>query len=265
VVRTSNWPVALLASAYLPEEHSQEMLMAICVGYFEPRVASNPATLTVSGYVSEKKRWRAFEEKWPRALRSEGITAFRGVDFITNTGEFSSGWSEDDARRTRLIGLLTRVTQQHVARAVSCSMRLEDYQAINRTYNLSETVGGPYSVCAAYVMCGIRDWLARYRPDDLALFIFEDGEIDHRCIRRILTAEGIDRGEPPQFWPRQWKDEQGRHRFLRPLEACDLLMPGCSSGIADCLKQRGSWDDEVIDRKRLMALCKTLSVTLRTS
>jgi hypothetical protein len=249
----------------LPEEDWQELLMAICIAYFEPQVAGKPAMLTVSGYVSEKSRWRAFEEKWPRALRSEGITAFSGADFISNAGEFSFGWSEDEARRTRLIGLLTRVTNQHVVRAVSCSLRLEDYQALNQTYSLAETVGGPYSVCAAYVMCGIRDWLSRYRPDDLVLFVFEDGEIDQRHIRKILTAEGVDRGEPPQFWPRQWEDERGRHRFLRPLEACDLLMPGCSSDIADCFKRRGSWDHEVIDRERLGALCKTLSIRVRTS
>jgi hypothetical protein len=238
-MRSSNWPVALLASAYLPKGDCQELLMAICIGYFEAQVDGTSATLTVSGYVSEKNRWRMFEEKWPRALRSEGITAFNGVDFIRNTGEFASGWEDDEARRKRLIELLTRLTRQHVVRAVSCSVRLEDYQAIDQTHGLSEAVGGPYSLCAAYVMCRIRDWMARYRPDDLALFIFEDGDIDHRRIGKILAAEGIDRGEPPQFWPRRWKDEQGRHRFLRPLEACDLLIPGCSSDVADCLRQRG--------------------------
>jgi len=142
-------------------------------------------------------------------------------------------------------------------------MDLEDYGAVNQERRLAEDVSGPYGVCAAVVMQAIQRWMAEHQPDDLTLCVFEDGEIDHREIRRILTAEGVDRGEPAQIWPRQWTDERGRRRFLRPLEACDLLLPGCKSGLSDRLSQRSDWEHERIDRNRLLRICETLGVARR--
>ena len=238
--------------------------MAICVGYFEENDAVPPGRLTVSGLVSQKVRWQALEERWPRVLRGEDVTAFSGRDFIRGAGEFSTGWLDDPDRQTRLIATLTQMTRQHVLRGMSCSIDLRDYQAIDQKYRFTESVSGPYGVCAACVIGRIQGWMARHRPDDLTLFVFEEGELDHREIRRLLRAEGIERGEPAQVWPRQWTDERGRQRLLRPFEACDLLIPGCKSPLIDQLSERAAWEHEVIDRDHLEWICKALSVAERS-
>jgi len=261
-----NWPVALLASAYWPRHDPQHISMALCVGYFEQAQSGDgpPTMMTVGGFVASKVRWRNFEEVWPRALHAEHLAAFNTHDFASGTGEFSDDWADDGPRRDRLIQTLTRIAERHVIRAFSCSVHLNDLEAINREYRLTESGYGPYGLCAARVIDRVHRWMAVRQPDDLTLFVFEDGEVDHREIRRILTADGIDRGEPVQLWPRHWIDERGRQRYLRPFEACDLLMQESSSDIADRLSRRDAWEHEWLDREHLRRIGSALAEAPRS-
>ena len=70
---------------------------------------------------------------------------------------------------------------------------------------------------AALLMANVRHWMAAKHPDDLTLFIFEQGDVNQREIQRILEGARSISGEPAQMWPRQWRDERGRQRYLRPL------------------------------------------------
>jgi hypothetical protein len=231
--------------------------MAICVGYFgDDQSGGDPRTVTVAGYVASKARWRIFDERWSRALRAERLSAFSGPDFRRGTGEFASGWIGDPQRQIRLIRTLTRLTDQHVLAAFSCSLSLEDFDAVNNAYRLAETAGGPYGICAACLIARIQRWMAERCPDDLTLFVLEDGDVDHREIRRVLTAEGITCGEPVQLWPRRWIDELGRQRCLRPFEACDLLaLPS----------MQAAREEEIVDRERLLRVCGGLAIERRAA
>ncbi len=262
MIRNPNWPTGLLASAYWPTHDLQKHTMAICIGYFEAH-QSGERVFTVAGYVASKARWRFLDERWPRALRAEGLSSFNGQQFVRGSGGFSTGWVDNEARRSRLLASLARVTQQHVLGGFSCSVRLDDYEALNRERRFAETVSGPYGICAACVMVRVQEWMAKHHPDDLTLAVFEEGDVDHREIRRILKAEGLNRGEPAQVWPRQWVDERGRQRFLRPFEACDLLIPACGSGMADLLSRRAAWEQELVGRDHLQRICDVLEVARR--
>lgn len=254
---TAAWPVGLLASAFHADVNPQRLAMAICVGYFEDdQSGTDPRTVTVAGYVSSKARWRSFDERWPRALRAERLAAFSAVDFLRGTGEFASGWIDNPERQVRLVRALTRVTEHHVLRAFSCSLALDDFDAVNAEYRFAESASGPYGVCAACVMTRVQRWMADHHPGDLTLCIFEEGEVDHREIRRVLSAEGMTRGEPPQLWPRNWTDECGRRRRLRPFEACDLLTLG---------SLQPTHEREVVDRERLLRICDALGVARRVA
>jgi hypothetical protein len=238
--------------------------MAICVGYFEKSdVVDSTRTFTVAGYVSPKARWRFFEERWPRALRAEGLTAFSGQEFIGSTGEFAGGWSGNQARRSRFMDTLSRLVEQHVLRGFACSVSVDDYDAVNDDYHLAQSASGLYGVCASWVVIRMQQWMADHSPRDLTLFVFEEGDMDPREVRRVLKAEGVAKGEPVQVWPRQWSDEHGRRRFLRPFEACDLLIPACKSGLSERLSRRSAWDREIVDRRRLLRICEALGVPRR--
>jgi hypothetical protein len=227
--------------------------MAICVGYLEANEQDVPATLTVTGLVSPKAKWQSFEARWPRALRTEGLTAFSGRGFIQGTGEFSGRLGEPE-RRSRLIMALSRVAADQVTLGVSYSLSLADYRAVARTLPHREMLPTPYAVCAGIAIARILRRMADAPSRDVTLFVFEHGGIDHQQVRQIAAAEGIDNGEPVQIWPREWRDEHGRLRRLRPLEACDLLLPPCGSGLADRLVERGAWDEEFLSRDRLSGI-----------
>jgi len=257
MIAGSNWPVSVLGSAFGPHLDSRKLNMAICVGYLQANEQDVPATLTVTGLVSPKASWQSFEERWPRALRAEGLTVFSGRDFIQGTGEFS-GWLGQPERQTRLIAALSRVAAGPVALGVSYSLSLADYRAVARTLPHREMLPTPYAVCAGVAMARILRRMAGAPSRDVTLFVFEDGGIDHQQVRQIAAAEGVDHGEPVQIWPREWRDEHGRLRRLRPLEACDLLLPSCRSGLPDRLIERGSWDEELLSRDRLSGIFQSM-------
>jgi hypothetical protein len=245
----SNWPAAVLASAFGTHDDSQKLTMAICVAYLE--ASRQDATLTVAGLVSPKARWQSFEERWPRALRAEGLTSFNGRAFIQATGEFSNGWDLDAGRRRRLVAALGAVAGDSAILGVSYSLRLGDYKAVARSAPHIETVPSPYAVCAGIAMSRILRWMQATHSRDVTLFVFEDGAIEHQQVRQVAAAEGLQGGEPVQIWPREWLDEHGRRRLLRPLEACDLLIPGCQSDLSERLIRRSAWDQETLDRAAL--------------
>ena len=252
----SNWPAAVLASAFGTHYDSRKLSMAICVAYLE--ASHQDATLTVAGLVSPKARWQSFEERWPRALRAEGLTSFNGRAFIQGTGEFSNGWGLDAGRRRRLVAALDAVAGQSAILGVSYSLLLHDYRMAARVLPRADAAPSPYAVCAGAAMSRILQWMRAEHSADVTLFVFEDGGIDHQQVRQVAAAEGVAHAEPVQIWPREWLDEHGRRRVLRPIEACDLLMPDCHSGLADRLIRRSAWDQELLDRDRLSRIFNAL-------
>jgi hypothetical protein len=151
------------------------------------------------------------------------------------------------------------VAADQLTLGVSCSLSLADYRAAARTLPHPEMLPTPYAVCAGVAMARILRWMANAPSRDVTLFVFEDGSIDHQQVRQIAAAEGINHGEPVQIWPREWRDEHGRLRRLRPLEACDLLVPSCGSGLPDRLIERGSWDEERLNRDRLSGILQSMT------
>jgi hypothetical protein len=261
--RGAIWPVGVLTSAFCPEFDPQRLAMAMCVGYFGGHESPPAATMfSVSGFVSSKARWREFETRWSRLLRREGLTAFDANEFLVEAGEFAAGWSEP-GRRRRLIETLGRLAEQHVFRAFSQSVNLSDYQAVNAEYALSEAGAGPYGLCAAFLMTSVREWMAAKHPDDLTLFIFEQGDIDQRELHRVLRAARAEIGEPAQIWPRRWRDERGRRRYLRPLEACALFPADHEGVFLKRLAERSLLETRSIGHAQLTDVCRALDIAPR--
>jgi hypothetical protein len=260
----STWPIAVLTSAFCPEFDPQRLAMAMCVGYFSGGALRDSAqTFSVSGFVSSKVRWREFEARWSRLLRRENLTAFNADDFLNETGEFADGWS-DEARRRGLTDALGRLAEQHVFRAFSQRIALSDFDAVNAEYPFAEAVAGPYGVCAAFLMANVRSWMAAKHRDDLTLFIFEQGDLNQRELQRILEGARSIPGEPAQMWPRQWRDECGRHRYLRPLEACELFPADRDGLFRKRLTDRSLLDARAVDREQLATMCEALDLPLRS-
>jgi hypothetical protein len=261
----TTWPIAVLTSAFCPEFDPQRLAMAMCVGYFGGGESRDAATtFSVSGFVSSKVRWREFETRWSRMLRHEGLAAFNADDFLNEAGEFANGWNAP-TRRRGLMETLGRLAEQHVFRAFSQSISLADYDAVNANYEFCESVAGPYGVCAALLMTSVRQWMAAKHPNDLTLFVFEQGDIDQRELQRTLRSAGADTGQPAQIWPRQWRDERGRHRYLRPLEACELFPADQDGVFLKRLTERSLLEVQSIDREELIQICHALEILPRSA
>ncbi len=259
---SATWPAAILTSAFSPDFDPHTLTMAICVGYFEPDVAE-PQTITVSGLVSSKARWRQFEDEWTRTLRHHGLGSFSGRDLMRRARAFADGWS-DPLRRKALLDSLTRVADRHTLQAFCCSMALADYELVNADYAFREVVAGPYGVCAGALVGFIRRWMYAHHPDNLTLFVFEDGDIDHREVARVTRCDrGGASGEPPQFWPRAWMDERGRMRHLRVMEAGDLLTVDAGQVLVRRMTERARLEHFVVGRDRLVDWCAALDVPRR--
>jgi hypothetical protein len=260
----ATWPIAVLTSAFCPEFDPQRLAMAMCVGYFNGRDSRDSAGLfTVSGFVSSKVRWREFETRWSRQLRQEGLATFNATEWMNGTGEFASGWS-DVPRRRGLMAALTRMTEQHVLHAFTQTISLSDYDAIDAEYEFGRAVGGPYNVCAALLMTTVRRWMAAKHPDDLTLFIFEQGDIEQRGLQRMLEGVRAETGEPAQIWPRRWRDERGRRRHLRPLEACQLFAADQDGSFQKRLTERSLLEAGIVDREQLARVCRALGIAHRS-
>ena len=256
----ATWPIAVLTSAFCPEFDPQKLAMAMCVGYFAGGPEGETAArFAVSGFVSSKARWREFETSWSRILRREGIASFNADDFLAEKGALGTQWSGPASRRA-LMDVLGRLAERHIFRAFEYSITVADYQAVNADYAFREAAGGPYAVCAAALMVRVRQWMATTHPDDLTLFVFEQGELEQRELQRILKAERAEIGEPPQIWPRQWLDERGRHRYLRPLEACLLFAADREGVLVKRLSERSILESHVIGRSHLAELCGALRI-----
>ncbi|HZP47505.1 MAG TPA: hypothetical protein VFB07_03145 [Vicinamibacterales bacterium] len=258
LVSAATWPTPVLSSAFSNNFDPQGLAMTICVGYFQPEPLETRRTFTVSGYVASKGRWRQFDSIWNRALGQAGIAAFHAREFSYGSGEFANGW-HDVARKTRLVERLARITEQHIVRAFSCSVAVEDYESVHHGRRLGVTTG-LYGLCAGLLVASVRRWMTEHRPDDLTLFVFEDGDVDHREISRVATADRSIRGEPAQVWPRRWIDEVGRTRHIRPFEAVDLLTVDGGGALISRLRERDRFEAEVVDRGRLLALSRAESV-----
>jgi hypothetical protein len=257
----ATWPIAVLTSAFCPDFDPQRLAMAMCVGYFEGRSSGEPARFSVLGFVSSKARWRDFETRWSRILRREGLSALNPDDVLNHTAAEAA----EAARYRSLLDTLGRLAEQHIYHAFARSIHLPDYDALDAEYGLRDGGAGPYAICAAFVMTDVRQWMATRHPDDLTLFVLEQGDIEQRELRRVLQAVGVDAGEPAQIWPRCWRDERGRPRYLRPLEACTLFAADRDGALVKRLADRSLLETRHIDRARLEQLCHALGISRRSA
>jgi hypothetical protein len=81
----------------------------------------------------------------------------------------------------------------------------------------------------------------------------------------MLEPAGTHAGEPAQLWPRQWRDERGRSRHLRPLEACGLFMADPDATFVKRLAARSLLESHRIDVEQLARICGALELPRRSS
>src|SRR3954451_14478279 len=150
--------------------------MTFCFAYFD--ASGNPCEpnrrqLTVAGFVAPEIRWRRFEKRWEAVLAEYGVESFHANKMAQwakpyNTWVRADG-TRDDQKRIAYLQALTRAIKPNVYKAFSQSVFLDDYDAVNREYELDK-ICRPYGLCGAQVVKNCYRWMRQVHPDCDVLF-----------------------------------------------------------------------------------------------
>jgi hypothetical protein len=87
--------------------------------YFDASGKRQQSVLTVSGFVSDVRKWSKFDAEWDAILMAEGLNCFHMTDFVARKkpyGRWGSGYSEPrDKFFRRLIETSVRHTNKSFA------------------------------------------------------------------------------------------------------------------------------------------------------
>lgn len=114
--------------------------------------------LTVVGVLMKFDDHIGLDPEWKKVAREFGITRLHMKHFAHYLKEFE-GW--DDTRRRALIIRLLDTARPRVAQIIVQGLALADYRVVDRTYRLTESMGGAYSLCQIMAMQRSIGWISR--------------------------------------------------------------------------------------------------------
>lgn len=178
--------------------------------------------VVVAGFVSSLSDWQDFEVAWKGRLEGDGLAYFHAVDFAHSTGPFSSGWKDDEARRTRLSADLMEIIQAHAYRKLASGVSIANLQRNQtssdtlKTLNINAYVLGARTCIADYAR-----WCQRENYHPSVGYVFEDGDIGKGALGEIMLSHGYP---PPSFQSKVDRQTPvGYQKGAAPLQAADWL------------------------------------------
>jgi len=176
--------VVALAVLLLPDEDpSERCLMFGAADYFSAfldasGVEHQGRVLTVGGFVANYEQWMRFEREWNLVLEEFGVKYFRMAEFAHSTGQYSE-WKGKEDRRRSFLKKLTSVIRIRVRRSFGLALLLDDYNAVNADFELSERLGHPFPLAGVTCVNMIGAWAENASVKTPILFTFEKGD-SHR-------------------------------------------------------------------------------------
>jgi len=175
-----------LARSVLFCRYNEETLMAMFSAYFDASGHPNQkSVLTVAGFVSTVQKWSRFDREWNAILKSEGVTFFHMTDFVSNRGEFAKGWRGETERRRKFIERLAECLKRNVNKSFRTTVILPDYEKANKSFQIEERLGRPYTLCSLTCVHTLRNWAKRKGAERSLLYYFEDGDKDKSDFERL--------------------------------------------------------------------------------
>lgn len=268
-------PLGHLASALFfgrdPRSHS----MAIFTAYLDSAGTELDKKVIVAvGVVATAQKWAAFDRRWTEVLDEFGVADLHMKEFAHFKGAFQS-WRGDEERRKAFLGRLIAVAKTGINKTLVHSLFLKDYRRVNARFQLTETVGGPYSLALAACVQRCRVWVeAKKGAESRFEYIVEHGDVGQEAFARFMASQD----EPPPVFV-QKKNNTGK--AWTPLQAADLIAYEYRrkhTWLADTgflphqSDRRGSLlaiekdlpvDAKITDEEMLRVLCRTVSIPAR--
>jgi hypothetical protein len=162
--------------------------------------------LVTVGVVATSDKWTRFDQRWLSALGDEGVRDFHMKEFAQSKGQYAA-WAGDEARRAAFLKRLTAEAKRGINKAFVVILELPAYRDVDKRYQLTETVGGAYSLAQSGCIGRTFEWLQkRAQPTDGAGFLVEKGDAGQgafvafvkrdRHIQPDIVSRFNDKGEP---------------------------------------------------------------------
>jgi hypothetical protein len=165
--------------------------MAVFSSYFDASGNKRMKAMTFAGFVSRVSKWDRFNKQWAKILSEEGVTAFHMTDFASSKGEYMS-WKGDTERRRRFIAKLVDCIKRNTNKGFSSGVYLDDYNEVNRDFQLAEKMGQPYTLCGFACLGALAKWALKkkVKADRLLIFI-EQGDEGQNELIRVARRDGF--------------------------------------------------------------------------
>lgn len=246
MVKSAYSPIRHLAHALFLNHDPNEALMFMPIAYFDASAShQDPKVMTLAGFVSTEEKWVKFERSWNAVLAQYNVPYLHMKEYAHSTGAFQ-GWKRQEEKRKAFLSDLIKVAKLNVRKGFMCSMPLQDYEEVNREFNLREYWGNEYSLLGMAVVTALLGWKLKHFPHAPIRCIFEDGDADNHHLKRCLQKEAI----PYSFTPK--KSMQGTvMEYIVPFQLADFA--AWENRIAVARFYNGEYrTDELIDPLTLL-------------
>lgn len=181
--------------------------------------------IVTAGVVASVEDWNTFDRRWLDVLRRYAISSFH-MEPIAHWHKSSdiAKWplvdgARDEARRRAMFRELLETARGVIRQAFVRAVVLGDYRAVDAEYQLTETVGGPYTLAQAACLLQSQTWLQKQHEQPAKhrwRAIVERGDAGQPEFRRFCEKYLV---YTPDFVAK--RDESGED--ITPLSLADLL------------------------------------------
>jgi len=172
--------------------------------------------VTLAGFVSDDEQWDKFEEEWNAVLNLFSVPYLHMREFAHFKGPYKT-WREDEAKRRtfldRLAGVMARRTRLGVCR----SIRVQDFEALDREFALRDLIGSPLAFAGLACIGAVELWHRKYGEAEPRGFIFKDGDSEKQTLTKALQhfhgmkAVYKPKQEHVQFQAADWAAYENRN------------------------------------------------------
>jgi hypothetical protein len=135
----------------------------------ESGIHDGAPVVTVAGYISRPKHWRAWTKDWNKAKRP--IKIFHAADCANLQGEFV-GW--DKPRRDAFVAKLLPILPIHELAGIVVGIDMYAFQKeLGRHPELQRMLGEPYSACFQWAISIIMDIASKHGKGERMAFVHE--------------------------------------------------------------------------------------------
>jgi hypothetical protein len=159
--------------------------------YYDTSGTDAQSMVTTVGIFSTVARWEQIEKVWKVALANARMPYLHMKDFVHRNPPFEH-FKEDEPARIEFLSAAIDMIADGDMRVIAMALAPEDFRTVNAKYQLVETFGGPWGLCA--YMCAVvadHDW--RYsEPNALIAHTHERGERGRGRLVDLLAEAKID-------------------------------------------------------------------------